>query len=568
MGVYIYRTSHIVSIREFIELFSFLPHHTLYWPPSPRLVHGAQVILGMDFPSLGAFSIHCGDGTMSQGRRRVAASSPLISCPEGTSKCLSDFRAVFAEPTHLLSVRPGVDADIILKPGEVLSLLKLIPITPDKEALCRIELGRLRAADFMETSTAAYAAPAFFVKDKASSSRGEAKDRIVIDYRALNEATLSTPPCLPRLQDLLRVCGPEAAMFSKIDLCWGFNNLRLTPRASELSAFTTPLGTFRYKVMPFGIKNGPTFMQHFMRSILGDLENKCITIYLDDILVFSKNAEEHEAHLRAVFQRLLENDCHVRIGKFELFQEKVNFVGFEISKGTVAQNVSNTQTIQDYAPPRSLKGVERFMGLANYFAQFVPKFSDLSKPLTRLTQKTTPFVWDDSAQEALDRIKTRISSKRTLAILDPVRPVYLQTDASSVTWAAVVSQAVPAWPTLRPIAFISGTFTETEQNWDTTNRELAAIVFACKKLHSLLPGRHCTSLCVHASIQTIYETPIVLDTSRLEPSRDLCSSMLGSRHPWARRLEPGTTLARADSSRLEPPRCSSMLEVAKIFEYA
>ena len=140
-------------------------------------------------------------------------------------------------------------------------------------------------------------------------------------------------------------------MFFKIDLRWGFNNLRLTPCASELSAFTTPLGTFRYKVMPFGIKNGPAFMQHFMRSILGDLENKCITIYLDDILVFSQNAEEHEAHLRAVFQRLLENDCHVRIGKCELFQEKVNFVGFEILKGTVAQNVSNTQAIQDYSPP-------------------------------------------------------------------------------------------------------------------------------------------------------------------------------------------------------------------------
>ena len=477
-------------------------------PVLPRLVHGAQVIFGMDFLSLGAVSIHCGDGTMTQGHRRVAATSPSIPCPEGTPECLADFGAVFAEPTHLPPARPGVDADIILKPGKVLSPLKPISMTPDKEALCRIELDRLRAANFIETSTAAYAAPAFFVKDKASSSRGEAKDRMVIDYRALNEATLSTPPCLPRLQDLLRVCGPEAAIFSKIDLRWGFNNLRLTPRASDLSAFTTPLGTFRYKVMPFGIKNGPAFMQHFMRSILGDLENKCITIYLDDILVFSRNAAEHEAHLRAVFQRLLENDCHVRIGKCELFQEKVNFVGFEISKGTIAQNVSNTQAIHDYAPPRSLKGVQRFMGLANYYAQFVPKFSDLSKPLTRLTQKTTPFVWDDAAQDAFDRIKKRISSKGTLAILDPMRPVYLQTDASSVAWAAVVSQAVAASPTLRPIAFISGTFTETEQNWDTTNRELAAIVFACRKLPSLLNGPHCTVLCDHASLQTIYETRI------------------------------------------------------------
>ena len=130
-------------------------------PVLPRLVHGAQVILGMDFLSLGAFSIHRGDGTMSQGRRRVAASSSPIPCPEGTPECLADFGAVFAEPTHHPPVRPGVDADIILKTGKVLSPLKPIPMTPDKEALCRIELDRLRAADFIETSTAAYAAPAF-----------------------------------------------------------------------------------------------------------------------------------------------------------------------------------------------------------------------------------------------------------------------------------------------------------------------------------------------------------------------------------------------------------------------
>ena len=148
-----------------------------------------------------------------------------------------------------------------------------IPMPLDKEALCPVELDHLRAAGLIETCTTAYAAPAFFVKAKASSYCGEAKDRIIIDYRALNNATLSTPPCLPRLQDLLRVCGPEAAIFSKIDLLWGFNNLRQTPRASGLSAFTTPRGTFRYKVMPFFIQNGPVFMQHFMRSILGDLEN-------------------------------------------------------------------------------------------------------------------------------------------------------------------------------------------------------------------------------------------------------------------------------------------------------
>lgn len=152
-------------------------------------------------------------------------------------------------------------------------------------ALCPAELNSLGAADFIETLTAAYVALAVFVKDKAFSARGDAKDRMVIDYRVLNKETQSTPPCLPRLQ---RVCSPNARVVSKIDLSWGFNNLPLNPRASKLSAFNTPVGTFRYKVMLFGTKNGPALMQHFIRSILGDLENKCILIYLDNILVFSQ----------------------------------------------------------------------------------------------------------------------------------------------------------------------------------------------------------------------------------------------------------------------------------------
>ena len=111
-----------------------------------------------------------------------------------------------------------------------------------------------------------------------------------------------------------------------------------------------------------------------------------------------------------------------------------------------------------------------------------------------LTQKSTTFVWGEAAQEAFQKIKERIGSKRTLAILDPERHVYLQTDPSSVAWAAVVSQAIGGSATLRTISFISSAFMEKEQNWDTSNRELAAIVFACKKLPVLLKGRQCTVL--------------------------------------------------------------------------
>jgi hypothetical protein len=309
----------------------------------PRLTDGLDLILGMDFLSSGDLCIHTATGHMTlQGRRIANVGKPTIAVPEGVPTFLKDFGSVFAEPTELPPVRPGLDADIQLLPGAKLKEIKPIPMTSDKQLLCKQELDRLRAAGFIERSSAPFAAPAFFVQDKASSSRGPSKMRMVIDYRELNNASLSVPPSLPRIQDLLKACGPVPALFSKIDLRWGFNNLRLTAQASKLSAFTTDsLGTWQYKVMPFGIENGPAFMQTFMRSVLGRLEHDCAPIYLDDILVYSPTQDQHEKDLIRVFQALQEKDCHVRFEKCELMRETVNFVGFELSKGTTTKRIQH-----------------------------------------------------------------------------------------------------------------------------------------------------------------------------------------------------------------------------------
>jgi hypothetical protein len=263
--------------------------------------------------------------------------------------------------------------------------------------------------------------------------------------------------------------------------------------------------------MPFGIKNGPAFMQTFMRSVLGHLEHDCATIYLDDILVYSPTKDQHEKDLIRVFQALQEKDCHVRIEKCELMRDMVNFVGFELSKGTVRQNESNTEAVLNYPTPTSRKGVQRFLGLANYYSQFLPKFSDHAKPLTALTKQTTPFAWTAGEILAFRNIKEGLAAKRCLAIIDPVRPVHLQTDASSVAWSAVISQQVTGSATLRPLSFVHGTFSETEQNWDTTDRELSAIVFACRKHPGMLRGRPVTILTDHKSLVTLHRKTISND---------------------------------------------------------
>jgi hypothetical protein len=107
--------------------------------------------------------------------------------------------------------------------------------------------------------------------------------------------------------------------------------------------------------MPFGVKSGPAPMQHLMWSIFGHLENKYITINLDNILVYYPNKEQQEKDLPMVFQPRPDKDCHLWISKCELFKEKVNFIAFEISHGKVSQNISNTQAILDHRTPNPSK---------------------------------------------------------------------------------------------------------------------------------------------------------------------------------------------------------------------
>ena len=270
---------------------------------------------------------------------------------------LQQYAKLLSEPTALPPARSGVDYELRLSgrpepsPGIAVK---------DSEAIAfiREQCDDLLKKGFIEARPSPKVPPAaaFVVFDKNSDSRGAStnprgKPRVVYDYRKLNAVSELPPPLLPRILDVVRrVAGSR--FFSKMDLRAGFHDLRMHPDSIESTAFYFPgLGTYVWKVLPFGIAGAPGAMEALMRHVLAkEFENKAIEVYLDDILVHATTQEEHDALLHSVLRRLEQNDFHLKAAKCAIPCSEVDFLGYRIRGGITTPC---TQTFKEYSISRT-----------------------------------------------------------------------------------------------------------------------------------------------------------------------------------------------------------------------
>ena len=321
---------------------------------------------------------------------------------------------------------------------------------------------------FIRPSNSPAGAPILFAKKKDGSLR------LCIDYRGLNRITRKNRYPLPLIGDLLDRLR-SAKIFTKIDLRAGYNNVRISPGHEWKTAFRTRYGSFEYMVMPFGMTNSPATFQHFMNDIFRDMADIFVIVYLDDILVFSDNEEEHRDHVRRVLQRLREHNLHAKLEKCTFHTDTIEYLGFIVSPAGLSMDTAKTQVIRDWPTPRNVKEVQSFLGFANFYRRFIANYSDTVVPLTRLTRKDTPFVWSDKCQKAFDTLKASFTSAPILVHFDPALPIVIETDGSDYAIAAILSQVTPSDNDLHPVAFHSRTMQPAELNYEIYNKELLAI---------------------------------------------------------------------------------------------
>ena len=327
-------------------------------------------------------------------------------------------------------------------------------------------------------------APILFIKKKDGSLR------LAVDYRGLNRITKKDRyplPLIPDLLDRLR----SATVFTKMDLHSAYNLVRIAEGDEWKTAFRTRYGSFEFMVMHYGLTNAPASFQRFMNNIFKDLLDVCVVVYLDDILIFSKDPSSHSQHVQEVLRRLRKHDLYAKVEKCEFSVDTTEFLGFVISPNGLSMAESKVQAIKDWPKPRKVKEVQSFLGFANFYRRFIANYSDLTVPLNRLTRKNVPWLWSPACQEAFRLLKDAFCSAPILHHFDPSLPPIVETDASDYAIAGIISVRTNDGD-VHPVAFFSRTLTGAELNYDTHDKELLAIFEAFKTWRHYLESLHHT----------------------------------------------------------------------------
>ena len=400
---------------------------------------------------------------------------------------MKEFPEVFSESkAEMLPEHRVFDCDIPLIPGAAVPYGRVYQLTePERKAL-ETYVNTELAKGYIRYSTSPAGAPCFFVKKKDGSLR------LCVDFRGLNKLTVKNRYPIPLIAELIRTVA-KGKIYTALDLKGAYNLVRVKEGDEWKTAFRTPFGHFEYLVMPFGLTNAPSIFQSMMDKIFRDLIGVYVVVYLDDILIFSENEEEHANHVREVLRRLSENKLYCKLSKCTFFAKSIPFLGHVISAEGVSMDPEKVRCVQEWPVPTSVVEIQSFLGLANYYRSFIPSFSELAIPLTTLTKKNVPFVWGELQQKAFESLKKEFDVGRVLAHPDISKPFVLETDASDVALGGVLSQY--EGDVLRPVAFYARQLAAAERNYEIYDKELLAVVECCKQWRHFLQGAaHTTTI--------------------------------------------------------------------------
>jgi len=202
--------------------------------------------------------------------------------------------------------------------------------------------------------------------------------------------------------------------------------------------------------------------------------DKFVVVFIDSILVYSKDEDEHAEHLRIVLQRLRDHQLYAKFSKCEFWLDSVKFLGHTVSKDGIAVDPTKVQEVMDWEPPTSVHEIQSFLGLAGYYRRFIPDFSRIAKPITELLKKGVKFVWSDTCEEAFHTLRKHLTSAPVLAQPDNTKPYDVYCDASGTGLGCVLMQEN------RVIAYALRALRPHEQNYPTHDLELAGVIHALK----------------------------------------------------------------------------------------
>lgn len=261
---------------------------------------------------------------------------------------------------------------------------------------------------------------------------------MVCDYRGLNKMTRKDSNPLPLIEETLDQLA-EAKIFSKFDLVGAYHQLRIRDEDIHKKAIRTRFGTFEWRVVCFGLTNAPAAFTRLASDIFKELNGECLAFYLDDVIIHSRTEEEHRKHLRKFLELLRKHKLFAKGSKCEIGQKEVYFLGQYVSAGKIRTDESLVKAVQDWPKPKTVRDIQKFLGLSGYYRKFIKHYADIARPISDLVRKYR-FKWCEEQDIAFKNLKEALASAPVLAILKIGSPFTITTDASKFAVGATLKQ--------------------------------------------------------------------------------------------------------------------------------
>ena len=300
-----------------------------------------------------------------------------------------------------------------------------------------------------------------------------------MDYRALNEGTIKNRYLLPLVKETLMTLA-QARILTKLDVRGAYNLIRMKEGDEWKTAFRTRYGLFESLVMPFGLTNAPATFQSFIIDALSPYLDNFATAYLDDIIIYSNNLQEHRDHVETILTALTKRGLHLKPAKCEFHAQEVKYLGLIVGAEGIKMDPAKVETIREWPTPERLRDVRAILGFANFYRRFIKGYSEFIRPMTLLTRKERKFEWEGEQKQAFNGLKEAFTTAPVLARFDFERDTVVETDASDYVSAGVLSQ-YDDQGILHPVAFFSKKHAPAECNYKIYDKELLAVVRAFKE---------------------------------------------------------------------------------------
>ena len=369
-----------------------------------------------------------------------------------------------------------------------------------KKEIIDKEIDKLLAGNIITPSTSPWVSPILLIPKKDGTIR------VCVDYRRVNSVTKKDAHPIPHIQDIFDgMVGSR--VFSVLDLKSAYWQVPVHEDAKEITAFVSHRGLYQFNRMPMGMANSPGVWQRHINSVLAPFLGKFCMVYLDDIIVYSVTDLEHTAHLEMVMKALQDRELTLNPEKCSFRNAEVKLLGYIVSRDGISPNPEKVEAIKDMAPPEDCRGVQRFLGMAGYYRQCIPNFSEIAEPLIAMTRKGSRFRWREKEEEAWTKLKNELTSEQVMAFPDVSKPYRLYTDSSCYSIGGILTQ-VDEKGLERPIHYFSKALKQGQIRWATVEKEAYAVVYALKKLRPYLHGATFTIVTDHKPLKCLFLSEI------------------------------------------------------------